>query len=403
MNIKVIKSNEGYTQAMARLSALMELDPKVDSKEDNELELLALVIEDYERKIVPPAASDAVDAILFRMDQMKLGRRELEQYIGSISKVSEVLSRKRPLSISMIRRLHQGLGIPADVLIGCEGGERAALGKEPEIDYTKFPLKEMLDRGCFGDFKGNAQRLKDYAEDVLLKFMHDLMPKQEEPAFLRAPLHQRGVRGADGNALLAWRLCVLKKARAMPASREYKKGVVTAKWMKDLARLSAFEDGPRLAREQLGMAGITLVTEPHFKGTYLDGAAMLDDGRPIVALTLRHDRIDNFWFVLMHELAHVAKHLDEANPVFTDDLDRPDEQDRKEREADELAQEALIPQAAWEKSAARTSHLTRDVVALAEKLGVHSALVAGRVRHETKNYRILAKLLGHGLVSRHFA
>ena len=388
---------------LARLSALMELDPKAGSKEDNELELLALVIEDYERKIVPPVAPDAVDAILFRMDQMKLGRRELERYIGSTSKVSEVLSRKRPLSISMIRRLHQGLGIPADVLIGCEGGERAALVKEPEIDYTKFPLKEMLDRGCFGDFKGNAQRLKDYAEDVLLKFMHDLMPKQEEPAFLRAPLHQRGVRGADGNALLAWRLCVLKKARAMPTSREYKKGVVTAKWMKNLARLSAFEDGPRLAREQLGMAGITLVTEPHFKGAYLDGAAMLDDGRPIVALTLRHDRIDNFWFVLMHELAHVAKHLDEANPVFTDDLDRPDEQDRKEREADELAQETLIPQGAWDKSAARTSHLTRDVVALAEKLGVHSALVAGRVRNETKNYRILAKLLGHGLVSRHFA
>ena len=403
MNIKVIKSSEDYTQAMARLSALMTLDPKVGSKEDNELELIALVIEDYERKIVPPATPDPVDAILFRMDQMKLGRKELELFIGSTSKVSEVLSRKRPLSLSMIRRLHLGLGIPAEVLIGCEGNEKATLGKGPEMDYSKFPLKEMLDRGCFGDFKGNAQRLKDYAEDLCLKFMHDLLPKREEPTFLRAPLHQRGMRGADGNALLAWRLCVLKKARAMPASREYKKGIVTTKWMKDLVRLSVFEDGPRLAREQLGMAGITLVTEPHFKGTYLDGAAMLDDGRPIVALTLRHDRIDNFWFVLMHELAHVAKHLDEANPVFTDDLESPDEQDRKEREADDMAQEALIPQAAWGKSAARTSHLTKDVIALAEKLGIHSAIAAGRVRHVTKDYRILAKLLGHGLVSRHFA
>lgn len=403
MNIKVIKSNEDYTQAMARLSALMALDPKAGSKEDNELELIALVVEDYERKIVPPAAPDPVDAILFRMDQMKLGRKELEQFIGSTSKVSEVLSRKRPLSLSMIRRLHQRLGIPADVLIGCEGNEKAARGEEPEMDYSKFPLKEMLDRGCFGDFKGNTQRLKDYAEDLFLKFMHDLLPKQEEPAFLRAPLHQRGVRGADGNALLAWRLCVLKKAHAAPAPREYKKGIVTAKWMRDLARLSVFEDGPRLAREQLGMAGITLVTEPHFKGTYLDGAAMLDDGRPIVALTLRHDRLDNFWFVLMHELAHVAKHLDEENPVFTDDLESPDEQDRKEREADDMAQEALIPQAAWEKSAARTSYLTKDVIALAEKLGIHSAIVVGRVRHETKDYRILAKLLGHGLVGRHFA
>ena len=403
MNIKVIKSNNDYAQAMARLTALMALDPKDGSNEDSELELLALVIEDYERKIVPPVVSDPIEAILFRMDQMKLGRKDLETYIGSTSKVSEVLSRKRPLSLSMIRRLHKGLDIPADVLIGSAESGTQAVGAEPEMEYAKFPLKEMLDRNCFGNFKGNAQRLKDYAEDLVLKFMQGLLPKQAAPAFLRAPLHQRGTRDADGYALLAWRLCVIKKARANPAPREYKKGSITAKWLKDLARLSAFDDGPRLAREQLGMSGITLVIEPHFKSTYLDGAAMLDDGRPIVAMTLRHDRLDNFWFVLMHELAHVAKHLDEANPLFTDDLDSPDEQDRKEREADVMASEALIPQTAWDKSTARTSHLTKDVIALADKLGVHPAIVAGRVRHETKNFRILVKPLGHGQASRHFA
>ena len=403
VNIKVIKSSNDYAQAMARLSVLMELDPEAGTKEDNELELLALVIEDYERKIVPSVVPDPVDAILFRMDQMQIGRKEVEPYIGSTSKVSEVLSRKRPLSLPMIRRLHKGLGIPADVLIGAAEGSQAAIGEEPDMDYAKFPLKEMLERGCFGDFKGNAQRLKDYAEDLVRKFMQGLLPKQAEPAFLRAPMHQRGTRDADGQALFAWRLCVIKQARTNPAPREYKKGVITAKWLKDLAQLSVFEDGPRLARERLGMAGITLVVEPHFKCTYLDGAAMLDNGRPIVALTLRHNRLDNFWFVLLHELAHIAKHLDEAHPLFTDNLDSSDEQDRIEREADAMAGEALIPQTAWEQSAARSSHQAKDVAALAEKLGVHPAIVAGRVRHETKNFRLLAKQLGHGLVSRHFA
>lgn len=403
MIIKVIKSGEDYSHAIARLSALMTLDPDADSTEENELELLALVIEDYERKIVPATLPDPIEAILFRMDQMNLARKDLQPYMGSLSKVSEVLSRKRPLSLSMIRRLHSGLGIPAEVLIGGAEISQAIVGEEPEMDYTKFPLKEMFERGCFGDLKANAQRLKDYAEELLLSFMHGVLLKQAEPAFLRAPLHQRGTRDADGHALLAWRLCAIKKARANPAPREYKKGVITAKWLKDLARLSAFEDGPRLAREQLGMAGITLVIESHFKGTYLDGAAMLDEGRPVVAMTLRHDRLDNFWFVLMHELAHVSRHLDEAHPLFTDNLDSPDEQDRIEREADEMAGEALIPQVAWEKSAARTSHLSADVVVLAEKLGVHPAIVAGRVRHETKNYRILVKSLGHGQASRHFA
>lgn len=130
---------------------------------------------------------------------------------------------------------------------------------------------------------------------------------------------------------------------------------------------------------------------------------MLDEGRPIVAITLRHDRLDNFWFVLMHELAHVAKHLDEAHPLFTDNLDNPAEQDRQEREADDMAGEALISQAAWKKSVAHTSHQSKDVITLANKLGVHPAIVAGRIRYETRNYRILAKLLGHGQVSRHFA
>ena len=402
MNIKIIKSSDDYAQAMARLNALMAIDPEAGSEKDNELELLALVIEDYERKIAPPVTPDPIEAILFRMDQMNLTRKDLEPYIGSISKISEVLTRKRPLSLSMIRRLHSGLGIPADVLIGAAENSQTIIGEEPEMDYTKFPLKEMLERGCFGDFKGNVQRLRDYAEDLTIKFMHGLLPKHSEPAFLRAPLHQRGTRDADEHALLAWRLCVIKKARSNPAPREYKKGIITAKWLKDLARLSAFEDGPRLAREQLGMAGITLVVEPHFKGTYLDGAAMLDEGRPIVAMTLRHDRLDNFWFVLMHELAHVAKHLDEAHPLFTDNLDSPDEQDRIEREADEMAGEALIPQTVWGKATARTSHQIKDVVTLAEKLCIHPAIVAGRVRHETKNYRLFAKQLAQDHASRHF-
>jgi len=117
MNVKIIKSKEDYAAAMTRLSTLMSLDPKANTKEENELELLALVIEAYERQTVPPASPDPVDAILFRMEQMGLTRKDLVPYIGSISKVSEVLSRKRPLSLSMIRRLHEGLGIPAEILI----------------------------------------------------------------------------------------------------------------------------------------------------------------------------------------------------------------------------------------------------------------------------------------------
>jgi HTH-type transcriptional regulator/antitoxin HigA len=402
MNVKIVKSKEDYAQAMARLSALMSLDPVAGSDDDNELGLLALVIADFEHQTVPPVQVDPIQSILFRMDQMDLSRKDLIPYIGSISKVSEVLSRKRPLSLPMIRRLNRGLGIPADILIEDVETDNSIVNQDPDIDYSSFPLKEMLERGCFGDFKGNVQRMKDYAEDLVTKFKHDFLPKQMEPAFLRAPLHQRGDRQADEMALLAWRMCVVRKAREANLTRAYKAGSVTPEWLRELAKLSAFEEGPKLAREYLSRIGITLVIERHFKRTFLDGAAMLDNGRPIVALTLRHDRIDNFWFALLHELAHVAKHLSDESPVFIDDLDRPNPE-HVESEADEMAQEALIPKDRWETAKAKETLLSEDAVAFAYEIGVHPAIVAGRLRHETKNFRLLSHLIGKtGQVSQHF-
>jgi len=102
---------------MARLSELIGTDPAAGSEGDEEIELLAMVIENYERRIVPPVEMDPIEAILVRMDQIGLTRHDLIPYIGSAPKISEVLSRKRPLSITMIRRLYEGLGIPAEILI----------------------------------------------------------------------------------------------------------------------------------------------------------------------------------------------------------------------------------------------------------------------------------------------
>ena len=95
--------------------------------------------------------------------------------------------------------------------------------------------------------------------------------------------------------------------------------------------------------------GIAVEIVPHLPRTHLDGAAMRSkDGRPVIGLTLRYDRIDNFWWVLMHELAHATFHLDDS-PAFIDDL-RLDGVDETELEADRFAQDALIPPAAWEAS-----------------------------------------------------
>ena len=391
---RVIKTQQDYDAALARLSALMGEDFAPGSNLEAELELLALVIESYERSKIQPINSDPVEAILFRMDQQKLSKKDMVPYIGSLSKVSEVLSRKRPLSLSMIRKLYTGLNIPAEVLIGGSEEEDVDLSAEPQYNYTKFPLQEMWERGYFADIKGGIKQVKEYAEDLMRKFMRGAHEDMKRPALLRARLHQSGSRMMDEYALLVWRICVLKKARTLKLSTKYKEGAITDDWLRDLAKLSRFEKGPSLAQEFLADSGIALVIEPHFKKTYLDGAAMLDNRMPIVALTLRHDRLDHFWFALMHELVHVQKHLKGSHIFIADNLEDKTRSSREEHEADKGARDALIPAAEWDKSAVKSTHTSDDATALANKLRIHPAIVAGRVRFETNNWRLLNGLLG---------
>lgn len=387
--IRVLKTESDYDSAVARLSALMDKDPAPGSADEAELELLALVIQSYEQSQFPPSPPDPIEAILFRMDQQRLAQKDLVPYIGSLSKVSEVLGRKRPLSLSMIRRLHAGLGIPAEVLIG----EAYDLSAEPNIDYTKFPLAEMQERGLFGEAKRSVQHLKEYAEELVTGFFRAMSGLGGQPIKLRATLHQSGARAMDENALLVWQACVLRKARSRTLKGKYQQGTITSQWLRDLVRLSSFETGPLLAQEYLSNYGMALVFERHFDKTYLDGAAVLDGDMPIVALTLRHDRLDNFWFALLHELIHVQRHLTLEVPYITDNLDDKTRNSDQEQEADREAGEALIPEAIWATAEVRTSHTADDAMALARQLQIHPAIIAGRVRKETENWRLLSNLI----------
>lgn len=120
---KIIHTEEEYEAALTYVEGLMDAEP--GSPAEEELELWALLIESYEEQHHPVPPPDPVEAIRFRMDQLGMKPVDLRPYIKSKSKVSEVLNRKRPLSLSMIRSLHKGLGIPTDVLI-----------REPEAPYN---------------------------------------------------------------------------------------------------------------------------------------------------------------------------------------------------------------------------------------------------------------------------
>lgn len=387
--VRVIKTQRDYDAAIARLSALMDEDIASGSSKEAELELLAVVIESYERGKVAPVSADPIDAILFRMDQMGLSNKDLLPYFGSLSKVSEVLARKRPLSLAMMRSVHRHLDIPADILLEGSAEGDVDLSEEPHYDYRRFPWQEMLARGYFDGFTGDVRQAIEKGEELIRRFMRGFGVGAPPLALLRSPLYQSGARVMDEYALLVWRVAVLKKARHQKLATRYRKGAITEEWLRDLVKLSRFEEGPRLAVEFLANIGIILVVEEHFKKTYLDGAAMLNGDMPVIALTLRHDRVDNFWFALLHELIHVQKHLAPSHLFIADNLDDKNRSSQEEREADEGATEALIPAAEWDRSDVKRVPSAKNASALADKLRIHPAIVAGRVRHETGNWRLL--------------
>jgi HTH-type transcriptional regulator / antitoxin HigA len=115
MDIRPIKTEADYQAVLAEIEQLFDAQP--DTPEGDRLDVLTTLVEAYEDDREPIAAPDPIEAIKYYLDSRGLTRRDLEPYIGSRARVSEVLNRKRGLTLEMIRRLHSGLGIPAEVLI----------------------------------------------------------------------------------------------------------------------------------------------------------------------------------------------------------------------------------------------------------------------------------------------
>ena len=397
--LKPIRTVEDYEAALARIDALMDAAPR--TPEGEELDVLTDLVELYEGKTVPMGFPSPIAAIEFRLEQAGLSHRDLIPFIGSRAKVSEVMSGKRHLTMPMARALHCHLGIPAEVLLQQVG---ATFDGDDDLDWERFPIGEMTKLGWLpagGNATGGAEEI-----------MRNLIVRAGGSEVAAVPLYRKTLSAranakTDPYALKAWCWKVLADAEEQRPSVPYQRGTVTLEFLRELARLSWLEEGPRLAKEFLAKHGIVLVIVRHLSKTYLDGAALkLGDGTPVVALTLRHDRLDNFWFCLLHELAHIGRQMDvDGDAAFLDDLTLRNLEgtpDKKELQADEWAEEALIPRTAWEASAVRDRPTPTAVINLANSLGVHPAIVAGRVRHERKNFHLLSQFVGARQVRQRF-
>jgi HTH-type transcriptional regulator / antitoxin HigA len=395
MKAKVIKTDSEYEAALAYVETLMDAEP--GSPQEEELELFSMLVEKYEEANYPIDLPDPIEAVKFRMDQEGLNRKDLAKYIGSQSKVSEVLNHKRPLSLAMIRALHEGLGIPAEVLLQSPGDE---LG-EKRYDHQDFPFKEMFQFDFFEGFGGTLLQAKEVCEELLedLFSVFAYVP----PVRVRC---KHGNQEVDRNALKAW------QARALTlASREelppFLKNEFTEDFIRELVKLSYYSKGPQLVKELLNKKGIHFIILRHLPKTYMDGACFYAiDDHPIIGMTLRLDRLDNFWFTLIHELAHLFLHLDEKDIAFFDDTDQPNDEpnDQEENEANEFTRDMFIPPEVWRQAAQILAIEPNEgyLLEVAESLRINPAIIAGRARWETKNFSMYNNLLGNHQVREQF-
>jgi len=374
-----IKSGAEYRRMKGEVQELML--SSLDKAGLEKLDYLSLLVEEYERKTFATQPPDPVTAIRFRMDQLRLSNRDLEPLIGSRSRVSEVLSGKRSLSLDMVRALNEHLRIPAEALIQ-KTGETSRL---PELSSQL--KKELV-----------ARRLLKKDETLSA-----LIDRAGGPDTLPAPLFRRTITRransrTNATALLAWCAAVLIQADKAKPARPFRPELLTATKLIRIARLSRLAAWADAVTKELSDLGIILVVVRHLPETFVDGASLRrSDGHPVVALTLRHDRIDNFWFVLLHELSHIALHFSEEDSAFFDDMDL-EATDRRETEADKNAQDVLIPPTLWKGFSQRSVVTAESIVEFGGKIGIHEAIVAGRLRRETGDYRRFSQLIGSGQV-----
>ncbi|XBQ16920.1 MAG: XRE family transcriptional regulator [Oceanicaulis sp.] len=264
-------------------------------------------------------------------------------------------------------------------------------------DVSKPSIKKILKHGREAGWFDDGTD-----EDRLRAFIAENRIDFGSPSLLRTGLNV--IDHSDDIMLHAWRARVAERARTEFAKIPDSFDPLSLGWIPELAKQSIHADGPQRASEMLRDHGIALIAERQIPGLAIDGAAFMLEDRPVIGLTLRTDTLDNFWFTLMHELAHVTLHYATGLQTgFFDQTDKDVSVDEQEEEANLFASNILIPDEMWRKSTARIAKSPEVIEKFAAKIQIHPAIVFGRIRKERaatdpKAWALFADRIGRNVV-----
>lgn len=324
-----------------------------------------------------------------------MSQRDLAEFLGMKEQQIQRYEAERYRSASLERLIEVADALNVKIT---ERGELLGSGHFEDLDLgtaSAFPIAAMYKRGWFEDFDGSLNEARKSADVLVPAFFREATANWTPSA-----LHKKTIR-ASGKihepAIAAWEARVLMLAERHPPAEAFVPERVTDAWLERLVHLSAEPDGPRHVAGHLRSAGIVFVLEPHLPGTLLDGASLRSaSGIAVIGMTLRHDRLDNFWFTLLHEVGHLKLHIDvDHYTAIFDDTESP-AGSKIEQEADLFAREALLPTTKWNACVSRFTRTEKAVLGDARKLGISPAIIAGRIRREANDYTLLRTLVGSG-------
>jgi HTH-type transcriptional regulator/antitoxin HigA len=330
----------------------------------------------------------------FIREQMKLRdwtQADLAEVMGfTVKHLNKILQDKQSLTLDMARVLGEVFNTSAQYWINIDTGYRLWLSQEkskPEIEaeikgliYERMPVKDMLAKGWLKPFKSAAELQKQVLAFWGWKTLDfSILDTHYLPCLTRK---SEAYNQFNASYAVTWYQKALNEAGNFP-HLSYKKQKLE-KLYDSLHTYTVKEKGINQYIKELSEAGVIFFVLQHLQKTYLDGAAFYSGKNPVIVYTGRYNRIDNFWFTVAHEIAHILNHLNEKTPFVLDDL-KDGEINAMEAEANNLAAEKLKHTEIWNFLNPYLGYLTRSKVEeCAAKYEIHPSVIIGKLAYEKK-------------------
>jgi HTH-type transcriptional regulator / antitoxin HigA len=342
---------------------------------------------DIDKNLIPAEVFPPGEHIKEELEARGWSQADLAEIIGRpVQVVNEILAAKKIITPDTARELAAAFDVHPQLFLNLENAFRLSLSKTETSEvarraavYAKAPIRELIKRGWITGSKDI-----DLLERQVCDFL-GIPTIDEEPSCFFAARKSDGYEGYS-QGQVAWFCRCRHLAQRLTPAGEFDE-VAFPRLLTTLPREFANEASLEQLPEFLSRHGLVLVLLEHLPGTKIDGGAFWVQDRPVVALSVRYDRVDAFWYTLMHELAHVVLHgrkhsgldLDLVGPSAVATGTKP----VAEQDADRQASEWLVPPDELTRFITETRpYYSHDrIVRFAKRMGVHTGVVVGQLQH----------------------